>query len=68
VGWPLGLALVWFVVATGLPSWPGLEVLKDMRVPLLGALPLWAFGVVDRWRIGSIPQSAPAAPPQRAAA
>jgi hypothetical protein len=67
-GWPLGLALTWFVLATGLPSLPELEVLKDMRVPLLGALPLWAFGVADRWRISSTPQSAPAEPLQRAAA
>lgn len=68
VGWPLGLALTWFVLATGLPSLPELEVLKDMRVPLLGALPLWAFGVLDRWRTASTAQSAPAEPPQRAAA
>jgi hypothetical protein len=68
IGWPLGVALFWFAVATGVPSVPGLEVLKDMRVPLLGALPLWAFGVVDRWRSGPTPQSAPAEPLERAAA
>lgn len=68
VGWPIALALVWFVVAVGLPSWPGLEWLKDKRLPLLGALPLWVFGVLDRWRAGAAQQATASAPPSRMAA
>ena len=50
IGWPLGLTLLWFAVATGLPEVPDMWQLRDLRMPLLGALPLWAFGVTELWR------------------
>jgi alpha-1,2-mannosyltransferase len=68
IGWPLTLTFVWFVVATGLPAWPGLEWLRDQRVPLLGALPLWIFGVVERWRCHSAERKVDATPAPRLAA
>jgi hypothetical protein len=51
LGWPLTLALVWFVAACALPALPDFELLKDMRVPLLGALPLWVFAMIELWRL-----------------
>jgi len=49
IGWPLILALIWLLAACALPALPPLEMLKDMRLPLLGALPLWAIGVAELW-------------------
>jgi hypothetical protein len=48
-GWGLGALLVWFTLANSLPSLPPLERLKDLCLPLFGALPLWAAAVVPAW-------------------
>jgi hypothetical protein len=50
LGWPLRLAFGWFGVTYLLPTLPPLEWLRDLCVPLFGALPLWAVGVADLWR------------------
>jgi hypothetical protein len=68
IGWPLTLALIWFVAACALPALPPLEMLKDKRMPLLGALPLWTIGVIDLWRLrGGKAAAGPNATPRLAA-
>ncbi len=65
IRWPLGVLLVWFAVASSVPTWPGLEKYRDLCIPLFGALPLWTFGVIGLWR--SRPTATFAEPPRVAA-
>jgi alpha-1,2-mannosyltransferase len=53
LGWGLGALVGWFTLANSLPSLPGLDVLKDLCLPLFGALALWAWAVVALWRAGA---------------
>ena len=54
--WRLAVAFVWFFAATALPALPpGMDTLRDLCLPLFGALPLWAIAVVRLWR--NIPDS-----------
>ena len=68
MGWPLAVTLLWFVLATWVPLIPDQYRLRDLRVPLLGALPLWIFGVVELWRSRLAAVGQPTATPARMAA
>jgi hypothetical protein len=66
-GWLPVLALTWFAAATSLPSLPVLQPIKDLRIPLLGVLPLWGLGVVELWRSGQGKETGAIEPPRLAA-
>jgi hypothetical protein len=69
VPWALGVACGWFAIASSVPTWPGLDEYRDLCVPLFGALPLWAIGVVQLWRGSGVAAavSPPGEPSRRAA-
>jgi hypothetical protein len=50
LGWGLSLMLVVFTLTNIVPSLPNLDRLKDLCVPMLGAVPLWVLSVVQLWR------------------
>lgn len=49
LGLGLTVALGVFVLCNTVPSLPGLDRLKDLCVPMLGALPLWVWAVAQLW-------------------
>lgn len=71
LGVGLTAALGGFVLCNTMPSLPGLDRLKDLCVPMLGALPLWGWAVVQLWTTHDAAPPAviagPAEPPRLAA-
>jgi hypothetical protein len=52
------MAFVWFAAATALPAVPGLDICRDLCLPLFGALPLLALAIFRLWRGANSPSAA----------